>query len=136
MNYNSVVLGGRLTNDPQLSYLPSQMSVCDFNIAVNDIWRDKEGNKKEDVMFIGCRCFGKLADNINKYFKKGDTIFVSGKIKFEQWEKDGQKHSKHRVIVNGFQFIGGNKADNKQAEPQDETEQPPAKTTNDSDLRS
>jgi single-strand DNA-binding protein len=107
-NFNKVLLMGNLTRDPQLSYLPSQTPVVDFGIAVNRKWTSKEGESKEEVCFVDCRAFGKTAETINKYMRKGRQIFIEGRLQFDQWTaQDGSKRSKHRVHVDNFQFIGG-----------------------------
>lgn len=106
-NFNKVFLLGNLTRNPELSYLPSQTAVVDFGLAVNRKWKSKEGVEKEEVLFIDCRTFGKTAENINKYLTKGRQLFVEGRLTFDSWEgKDGGRHSKHRVLVESFQFIG------------------------------
>lgn len=108
-NFNKVLLIGNLTRDPQLSYLPSQTAVCEFGLAVNRTWNDKDGNKKQDTCFIDCRAFGKPAETLNKYVSKGDPIFIEGRLDFDQWtDNDGKKRSKHRVTVENFQFLSSN----------------------------
>jgi len=107
-NFNKIMLMGNLTRDPQLSYLPSQTPVVEFGLAVNRKWTSKEGEGKEEVCFIDCRAFGKPAETLNKYMKKGRQLFVEGRLAFEQWTaQDGSKRSRHRVIVENFQFLGG-----------------------------
>ncbi|HOD83018.1 MAG: Single-stranded DNA-binding protein [Planctomycetes bacterium ADurb.Bin126] len=104
-NYNKVILAGNLTRDPQLSYLPNQTPAVDFGLAVNRRWRDQQGQQREDTCFIDCRAFGKPAEIINQYMRKGRSILVDGRLHYATWEKDGQKHSKHRVVVENFQFL-------------------------------
>lgn len=105
-NYNKIILVGNLTRDPQLTYLPSQTPVCEFGLAVNSKWKDQQGQPREDVMFIDCRLYGKMADTFSKYMSKGKTVLVEGRLQLDTWEKDGQKRSKHRVFVQNFQFLG------------------------------
>jgi len=106
-NFNKVLLIGNLTRDPQLSYLPSQTAVVDFGLAVNRRWRGKDGQDKSEVCFVDCRAFGKQAENINKYLSKGRPLFVEGRLTFDSWtSQDGTKHSRHRVTVENFQFLG------------------------------
>ncbi len=106
-SFNKVLLMGNLTRDPQLSYLPSQTAVVDFGLATNRKWTGKDGSQKDETCFVDCRAFGKLAENINKYLKKGMPLFVEGRLTFDTWTgKDGSKHSKHRVTVESFKFIG------------------------------
>ncbi len=121
-NYNKIMLMGNITRDLQLSYLPSQTAVVEFSIAVNRKWKGKDGNDKDETCFVDCRAFGKQADTLNKYLSKGDPVFIEGRLTFDSWTaKDGSKRSKHRVTVEGFQFLGqGNKSDSGQAqEPYD-----------------
>jgi single-strand DNA-binding protein len=108
-NFNKVILAGNLTRDPQLRFLPSQTAVVDFGLAVNHKWRTPQGEDREEVLFIDCSAFGKMAETINKYCQKGKPILVEGRLKFETWDdkESGGKRSKHKVIVDGFQFLGG-----------------------------
>ncbi len=107
-NFNKVMLMGNLTRDPQLSYLPSQTPVVEFGLAINRKWTSKEGESKEETCFVDCRAFGRPAETLNKYMKKGRPLFVEGRLAFEQWTaQDGSKRSRHRVIVENFQFLGG-----------------------------
>ena len=110
MNFNRIMLGGNITRDPQLSYLPSQTAVVEFGIAVNRKWKSKEGEQKEEVCFVDCRAFGKTAENLNKYIHKGDPLFIEGRLTFDSWTaQDGTKRSKHRVTVDNFQFLSTGK---------------------------
>lgn len=103
---NKVMLMGNLTRDPQLSYLPSQTPVVEFGMAVSRKYKKQDGTMAEDTCFVDCQMFGKRAETVNKYFKKGDPIFVEGRLKFDSWEKDGRKFSKLRVFVENFEFLG------------------------------
>ena len=106
MNFNKVLLGGNITRDPEVSFTPSQMAVCKFGIAVNKSWTGQDGQKNEKTLFVDCTAFKKTAENINKYFRKGDPIFIEGELEFDTWTKqDGTKMSKHGVTVMNFQFI-------------------------------
>lgn len=107
-SYNKIILMGNLTRDPQMSYLPSQTAVVEFGLAVNRRWRAADGQQREDVCFIDCRCYGKQAETINQYMTKGKGILVEGRLDLDTWEgKDGVKRSKHRVFVERFTFVGG-----------------------------
>ena len=103
---NKVMLIGNLTRDPQLSYLPSQMPVVEFGMAVNDRRKQQDGSYADKANFIDLSIFGKRAEALQKYVKKGDPLFVEGKLDYQQWEKDGQKRSRLKVIVQNFEFIG------------------------------
>jgi len=106
-NFNKVLLIGNLTRDPQLSYLPSQTPVVEFGLAVNRKWTGKDGQSKDETCFVDCRAFGRLAENINKYMSKGRPLFVEGRLSYDTWTaQDGSKRSRHRVVVENFQFLG------------------------------
>lgn len=110
MNANLVIMMGRLTGDVQLSYTPSNTAVASFNLANNRNYTPKGGQKQEKVCFIECVAFSKTGENIDKYFSKGDPIFVSGELTFDQWTaQDGTKRSKHKINVRSFEFISGKK---------------------------
>jgi single-strand DNA-binding protein len=112
VNYNKVFLGGNLTRDPEFKTLESGAKVCNFSIAVNRRWKDKSSDElKEEVAFIGCVAWQGTATVISEHFKKGDPIFVEGRIKTESYEKDGVKQSRTKVVVESVQFIFGKKAD-------------------------
>ncbi|HVX85909.1 MAG TPA: single-stranded DNA-binding protein [Phycisphaerae bacterium] len=105
-NFNKVLLMGNITRDPELKYMPNQTAVCDFGLAVNRTWTGQDGVKKEETTFVDCSCFGKTAEILSKYKKKGDPLFVEGRLKLDQWEaQDGTKRSKMRVVVENFQFL-------------------------------
>jgi single-strand DNA-binding protein len=108
-NFNKVILAGNMTRDPQLRFLPSQTAVVDFGLAVNHKWRTPQGEDREEVLFIDCACFGKQAETINKYCQKGKPILIEGRLKYETWDdkESGGKRSKHKIVVESFQFLGG-----------------------------
>ncbi len=107
-NFNKILLMGNLTRDPQLSYLPSQTAVVDFGLAVNRRWTSREGEKKDETCFVDCRMFGRRAAVINQYCKKGNPLFIEGRLTFDSWQaQDGTKRSKLKVTVENFEFIGG-----------------------------
>ena len=108
-NYNKIILVGNLTRDPQLKYLPSQMAVAEFGLAVNHKFKTKTGEDREEVLFIDCACFGRGGEIINQYCQKGKQILVEGRLKYDTWEdkQGGGKRSKHSVVVDNFQFLGG-----------------------------
>jgi single-strand DNA-binding protein len=105
-NLNKVLLMGNLTRDPQLSYLPSQTPVVEFGMAMNRRYKKQDGSMADDTCFVDCRMYGKRAETINKYLKKGDPLFVEGRLQYDAWEKDGRRQSRLRVFVENFEFIG------------------------------
>lgn len=107
-SFNRVILLGNLTRDPQLKYLPSNMAVCEFGLAVNHRWRDKDGNQREEVCFVDVSAFGRQGETINQYMTKGRPILIEGRLKLDTWTaQDGTKRSKHGVVVENFTFVGG-----------------------------
>lgn len=105
-SFNRVILAGNMTRDPQLSYLPSNTPVCEFGLAINRRFRDKDGNQRDEVCFVDVQAFGRTAETINQYFKKGSGILVEGRLRMREWtSKEGQKRSKLDVVVDQFSFI-------------------------------
>jgi single-strand DNA-binding protein len=102
---NSVNLIGRLGDAPQLRFLPSSKAVCSFSIALSEKWKDQSGQTQERTSWVDVECFGAVAENVNKYVGKGDRVAVSGSIRQDTWEKDGQRRSKLKVIADRVGFI-------------------------------
>ena len=123
MDYNRVILAGRITRDIEISFTPQQTQVCEFGLAINKKWTTKGGEKKEKVCFIECNAFGKTAELIGKYFSKGKGILVEGELDFSTWEKNHVKFSKHRVQVREFKFVDD--AGNQQQAPPQQQKAPP-----------
>ncbi len=104
--FNKVILMGHLTRDPLLNTLPSGSPVCEIGLAVNRRWKDAQDQQREEVLFVDCTAFGKRADAMARYFKKGNPIQLEGHLKLERWEaEDGTHRSKIRVMVERFGFI-------------------------------
>ena len=104
-NLNKVLLIGRLTRDPQQRFITSGQSVAEFGLAVNRVYTTN-GEKREETTFVDCEAWGRDADNISKYVKKGQPLFVEGRLKLDSWQsKEGEKRSKMRVVVERFQFL-------------------------------
>jgi single-strand DNA-binding protein len=102
---NKVLLAGRLTRDPELKYLPSGTAVCEMRIASGRSYFDKNSNeRKEETLFINVTAWGKSAEFCNQYFTKGKAIFIEGRLKHDQWERDGQKHERISVVADRVQF--------------------------------
>lgn len=105
--FNKVVLMGNLTRDPELRTTPSGQNVTSFSLAVNRSWKNAQGEQQEAVDYIDCNVWGKPAEIINQYMKKGSGILVSGRLQQRSWEQEGQKRSKVEVVVEDFNFVGG-----------------------------
>jgi single-strand DNA-binding protein len=105
-NLNKVMLMGNLTRDPELRYTPNNTAVCNVGLAINRRWRDQQQQQQEETTFVDCEAWGRTAENINQYLRKGRPLYVEGRLKLDQWEdKEGNKRSKLKVVVETFQFI-------------------------------
>jgi len=113
-NFNKVILAGNLTRDPELRYTPKGMAIARVGLAINRSWRTETGEQKEEVTFVDVDAFGKQAETIGQYFKKGRPILIEGRLRYDTWDdkQTGQKKSKLGVVLEGFQFMdSGNRAD-------------------------
>ncbi len=107
-SFNRVILMGNLTRDPRLSYTPNNTAVCEFGLAVNRRFRDRDGNQRDEVCYVDLSAFGRSGETINQYMSKGRAILVEGRLKFDSWtSQEGQKRNKLSVVVENFTFIGG-----------------------------
>ena len=107
-SFNKVILMGNLTRDPELRVTPKGTAVCQIGVAVNQTYRDKEGNTREETTFVDVDVFGRPAEIIAKYMTKGRPILIEGRLKLDSWEtKEGDKRSKLKVVLDNFQFVGG-----------------------------
>jgi len=107
MDYNHVTLLGRLTRDPELSYLSSGTAMTKFGLAIGEKYK-KDDQWVEKTEFVDLVAWGKQGELVNEYLTKGSVCLVDGRLNFEQWEtKDGQKRSKLSVTANKVVFLGG-----------------------------
>lgn len=106
--FSKAIITGNLTRDPELRTTPNGASVCSFSVAVNRVYRDSNGEQKEDVSFIDCSAWGKLGEMISQYAKKGSGVLVSGRLDQRSWEDktSGQKRSRVEIVVEDFNFTG------------------------------
>ena len=107
--YNKVILIGNLTRDPELRYTAKGMAIAKIGLAVNRNWRNEAGEQKEEVTYVDVDAFGRQAELIGQYLKKGSPFMLEGRLKLDQWDdkQTGQKRSRLGVVLEGFQFIGG-----------------------------
>ncbi|OGG58610.1 single-stranded DNA-binding protein [Candidatus Kaiserbacteria bacterium RIFCSPHIGHO2_01_FULL_56_24] len=104
MYLNKVLLYGNLTRDPELRALPSGMNVVNFSIATNRTFKDRDGKKQEQTDFHNVVVFGRQADTVSQYMKKGSAVFVEGRLQTRSWEKEGQKMYRTEVVADRVQF--------------------------------
>lgn len=110
---NSVTLVGRLVRDPELRYTNGGMAVLGFDIAVNR--SVKHGDQwKNEANFFNCVLFGKMGEAVSKYMAKGKQVCIIGELTQDRWEKDGQKHSKVKIICSSLQLLGDKQQNNQQ----------------------
>src|SRR5215212_6147175 len=113
-SFNKVIIAGNLTRDPELRYLPKGTAVARIGLAINRSWRTETGEQKEEVTFVDVDAFGKQAETIGQYLKKGRPILVEGRLRLDQWDdkQTGQKKSRLGVVLETFQFLdSGNRAE-------------------------
>lgn len=104
-NINRVIIAGNLTRDPEYRMLPSETPVASFGVALNRRWKDKTGDTKEETTFVDCEAFGRQAEVLRAYGRKGRGLFVEGRLRLDQWQdKEGRHVSKMRVVVDNVQF--------------------------------
>lgn len=104
MYLNKVFLYGNLTRDPEVKALPSGQNVANFSIATNRTYKDKDGQKKEQTEFHNVVAFGRTADVIGQYMKKGRPLYIEGRIQTRSWEAEGKKNYRTEIVVDTFQF--------------------------------
>lgn len=106
MSINRVIITGNLTRDPDLRSTASGMPVLGFGVAVNDRRKNQQTGEWEDYPnFIDCTMFGARAQSVSRFLQKGSKVAIEGKLRWSQWERDGQKRSKIEVIVDEIEFL-------------------------------
>ena len=113
-NFNKVILAGNLTRDPELRYTPNGKAIAKFGLAINRNWTTETGEKKEEVTFVDIDSFGRQAEVISQYLKKGRPVLVEGRLKLDQWDdkQSGQKRSRLGVVLESFSFLdSGNRGE-------------------------
>ena len=106
MSINRVIVSGNLTRDPELRATASGISVLGFGVAVNDRRKNQQTGEWEDYPnFIDCTMFGARAESVSKFISKGSKVAIEGKLRWSQWEHEGQKRSKIEIIVEEIEFM-------------------------------
>ncbi|HEX5774848.1 MAG TPA: single-stranded DNA-binding protein [Candidatus Paceibacterota bacterium] len=126
MYLNKVFLYGNLTRDPEVKALPSGQSVASFGLATNRTFTNKEGVKQEQTEFHNIVAFGRTAEVMGQYLKKGRGVFVEGRLQTRSWESEGKKNYRTEIVVDNFQFGpsaggpgGGSRDESSQTGPAD-----------------
>ncbi|MEN9573689.1 MAG: hypothetical protein RL514_1544 [Verrucomicrobiota bacterium] len=112
-NFNKVILAGNMTRDPELRYTPKGTAIAKFGLAINRTWTNESGEKKEEVTFVDVDAFGKQAEVIGQYLRKGRPVLVEGRLKLDQWDdkQTGQKRSRLGVVLESFSFLDSGNRD-------------------------
>ena len=112
-SFNKVILMGNLTRDPELRYTPKGTAIAKIGLAVNRVWTNEAGEKKEEVTFVDVDVFGRTAENVGQYMRKGSPILIEGRLRLDQWDdkQTGQKRSKLGVVAETVQFLGAARGD-------------------------
>ena len=106
MSINRVAISGNLTRDPELRQTAGGMAFLGFGVAVNDRRKNQQTGEWEDYPnFIDCTMFGARAQSVSRFLSKGSKVAIEGKLRWSQWERDGQKRSKIEVIVDEIEFM-------------------------------
>jgi len=112
---NKVIIIGHLGRDPELKDVGST-TVCNFSLASTEKWKDKDGNKQERTEWHNVTLWGKQGEVVQKYCKKGDALYVEGRLQTDKYDKDGQTHYATKIIGERFQFMGKAKGNSQDAE--------------------
>jgi len=104
MYINKVTLYGNLTRDPEVKALPGGQQVASFGLATNRTFKNKEGQQQEQTEFHNIVAFGRTAEVMGQYLKKGRPAYIEGRIQTRSWDKDGQKQYRTEIVVDTFQF--------------------------------
>ena len=118
-SFNKVILAGNLTRDPELRYTPKGTAVARITLAVNRTYTLEGGEKKEEVSFVDVDVWGRQAEVISQYMKKGRPLLVEGRLKQDTWEDKNtkQKQSKLKVVLEGFSFLDSGRGEGGGAPP-------------------
>jgi single-strand DNA-binding protein len=104
MYLNKSFLYGNLTRDPELRALPSGQQVASFSIATNRSFKNKDGQQQDQTEYHNIVAFGRQAEVIGQYLKKGRPVFIEGRIQTRSWESEGKKNYRTEIVVDNFQF--------------------------------
>lgn len=105
---NIVAVVGRLTRDAELKYTSAGIAIASFAIAVNSSVKDAQGNWTDVANFFDVTIWGKTAENLKQYLLKGKQIALTGHLKQDRWEKDGQRYSRVSIVADMVELLGGN----------------------------
>jgi single-strand DNA-binding protein len=145
MYLNKATIIGNLVRDPELRSLPNGTKVVNFSLATNRYWKDQGGQRQESTEYHNAVAFGRQAENIAAYMKKGSSMLIEGRLQTRSWEQDGQKKYRTEIIVENSQFGsrgaggdatggGSSKAPTEQPQPSSEAIDYPEEDINPDDI--
>jgi single-strand DNA-binding protein len=102
---NKVFITGNLTRDPELRYLPSGTAVAELRLASNRRYKTQQGEERDETCFINVSAWGRQAETCNEFLNKGSAVLIEGRLRYEEWEKDGQKNSRITIVADRVQFM-------------------------------
>ena len=105
-NLNRVLLIGNLTREVDLRYTPKGTPVAEITLAINRVSKSEDGTKHEEATFVDVTLWAHLAEIADKFLRKGNPVFIEGRLQLDTWEHNGQKHSRLRVIAHSLQLLG------------------------------
>lgn len=145
MYLNKAMIYGNLTRDPEMRSLPSGMNVTNFSLATNRVYNDRDGKKQESTDYHNIVVFGRQAETVNQYLKKGSSALVEGRLQTQSWEKDGAKQYRTEIVADRVQFgpraggegapaTGGNSASSQKKEEAPKAPEYPEEDINPEDI--
>lgn len=124
---NKVILIGNLGSDPELRSTPSGNPVCNFNLATNESWKGKDGNKQEKTEWHRIVVWGKLAENCSKFLSKGRSVYIEGKLQTREWDdKEGVKRYTTEIVARDVKFLGPGGGEKSDRPPDPPSSEPPS----------
>jgi len=118
---NKVFLIGNLTKDPEIKRTPTGMAVTDLRVAVNRKFKGADGQMKDETCFVNVTAWARQAETSAQYLNKGSQIMVEGRLKYDEWEKNGQKMNRLTVVAENIQFLGAPRQRAEQGAPEEQT---------------
>ena len=119
---NKVLLIGRLGRDPEVRYMPNGEAVCNFSVATNETWNDRNGQRQESTEWHNVTMYRNLAEIAGKYLTKGSQVYLEGKIQSRKYQgKDGIERTAYEIIANEMKMLGGGNSEQQVQSAQAET---------------
>ena len=122
MGFNKVIAEGNIGKDPELKTIPNGESVLSFSVGANEHWKTKAGEKQERCEWFNCSLFGKRADALAQYLKKGSRVLIEGKLRTDKYEKNGETRYSTKVILSEIVLLDGKKDGTAKAEHDDDAD--------------